>query len=162
MPDSDYPANIDDIDIDARLNSSRARLRILLGLDAVKSESDQVGQVREPEDRQVELESSIGSAQPQPTSLSHELVDLLLRTWWAGHPARDALHVARAALTQQAKAHPWRLITFSAAVGAFVVIVRPWRYSVISKSIGAAVLASGTSLLDHSLSRTLKHVDQSR
>jgi hypothetical protein len=61
--------------------------------------------------------------------------------WWHRHPASVAAELARPLLSDYAKAHPFKLLGVSAAVGAAVMVLRPWRM-VSAGTVAVAALKS--------------------
>lgn len=55
------------------------------------------------------------------------LLKYAARTWWRRHPASVVAELARPLLDDYAKAHPFKLLGFSAGAGAALVVLRPWR-----------------------------------
>lgn len=99
-----------------KLQLSRERLRVALQSVAHESASD--------------------AAPPQPHS-AHEhrqgasLLTVVLRHWWAQHPARQAAtlaaNTARELTLPVAQKHPVALVGGAFLVGAGLIALRPWR-----------------------------------
>ncbi|MEC5213416.1 hypothetical protein RCH06_001966 [Polaromonas sp. CG_9.5] len=81
-----------------------------------------------------------------------------MRVWWHRNPASTAVELASPLLDDYAKAHPFKLISISAGVGAAVVVIRPWRMVSTGTLLAAAIKSSGlTSALISMLSSVAYH-----
>ena len=83
-----------------------------------------------------------------------------IQIWWRRNPASTAVELASPLLDDYAKAHPFKLIGFSACIGAALVVVRPWRMVSLGTVFAAAVKSSGiTSALISMLSSASHYPD---
>jgi len=65
-----------------------------------------------------------------------------LRMWWQRHPASTACSLAEPLIGKYAVEHPFKLLAFSAAVGAATAVLRPWRLVSIGGLLVTALKSS--------------------
>lgn len=83
------------------------------------------------------------------------------RVWWHRHPASVAAELARPLLSDYAKAHPFKLLGVSAAVGAAMMVLRPWRMVSVGTVAVAALKSAGlTNTLASMLSFVTHHPEK--
>ncbi len=74
-------------------------------------------------------------------------------SWWRTHPAHLALEVAQPVFERYARLHPVRVVAFSAAAGAALVLLRPWRLISVTGLLVAAVKSTQMSALASAMLR---------
>lgn len=107
------------------------------------------------------------SDKPRPNSAGTlAIIKHAVRVWWHRNPASTAVELASPLLDDYATAHPFKLISISAGVGAAVVVIRPWRMVSTGTLLATAVKSSGlTSALISMLSSVAyhpQHTDKTR
>lgn len=81
--------------------------------------------------------------------------------WWHRHPANAVAELARPLLSDYARAHPFKLLGFSAAAGVATVVIRPWRMVSVGSLLIAAVKSSGlTNTLISMISSITHHSEK--
>jgi hypothetical protein len=115
---------------------------------------------REIEDR---IEGDIADSD-EPVSAPHGTLSIVknaLRVWWHRNPASAAAELAHPLLSNYARAHPFKLLGISAAVGVGAMVIRPWRMVSVGALLVAAVKSSGvTSALVSMLSSLTQRSDK--
>ncbi len=115
---------------------------------------------REIEDRSADSFDDAEESSPAAHGTLH-MIKHAAREWWHRHPASAAIELVRPLLSDYAKAHSFKLLAISAAVGAAAVILRPWRMVSVGALLVAVVKSSGlTSALISMLSSVSRHSEK--
>ena len=141
-----------------RLSSSRLAIVQSMGRDRREDRQDETLEESLSQHAEEEFASSGGASGPNRTHSSGlnglwRAVRRATSVWWRSHPACLTVDVVQPMVESYAKANPLKLIGFSAAAGAVLVMAKPWRLISVTGVLVAALKSTQmTSLIASVLS----------
>lgn len=141
-----------------RLSTSRRAIVQSMGCDRPEDRQDETLEkaLSRPTDAEFASSSSASSTNKKHSSGLNGLWRAARRAtsvWWRSHPACLTVDVVQPMVERYAKANPLKLIGFSAAAGAVLVMAKPWRLISVTGVLAAALKSTQmTSLIASVLS----------